>query len=61
MIPGGGREEDEDEHTCVAREVLEPRTVQRRVAAAGAGFRSGWLAPLACRIITEPRIRTQFR
>jgi 8-oxo-dGTP pyrophosphatase MutT (NUDIX family) len=23
MLPGGGREEDEDETTCVAREVLE--------------------------------------
>jgi len=31
MLPGGGREEDEDETTCVAREVLEECGVRIQV------------------------------
>ena len=32
MLPGGGREEDEDEFACVAREVLEETSLVVRVA-----------------------------
>jgi ADP-ribose pyrophosphatase YjhB (NUDIX family) len=31
MLPGGGREESEDEHTCVLREVLEESQLSVRV------------------------------